>query len=285
MDEFKKIWNITETCFDILKNKKDLIFFTAMSWAFTFAFISFMLIFFFINFQIQQKLFFIDYFMFFLLYLGIYFINTFFNVCLIYSTKKYFNNEKITINDSLKFSLTNIKRIFYWTLFSSTIGMVLLLIDSISRMLGKNGKIIIKFMNSIIGSMWSIFSIFVLPNMAYNNLSTINSVKKSINQVKKTWGKDLIKVHNTSMIQFIIMFIFVFILIFISMVLYLILGNNILSPIVIFLLIFILAITSIFSSMNHILHTALFLYAEKKIVVKEFKKNYLSRYFNKLKND
>jgi hypothetical protein len=67
----------------------------------------------------------VQYAIIFLTYLGLAFIATFFNVCVVYTVKIRFEGGNATFMESLKFALSKIGLIFYWSLISATVGLVL----------------------------------------------------------------------------------------------------------------------------------------------------------------
>jgi hypothetical protein len=277
--DLKNSWELTKINLNILKNNKELLFFPIISGIFTFAFTGIMIILFILNYIQKKELTFIDYFIFFLFYLGNYLIINFFNACLIYSTKNTFNNKKINISESIKNSLIITKRIFFWTLFSSTIGLLLDLIDSICKRIGKGGKTILNTMEYLLGLTWGILSKLVFPIIIYYNLSPIKSTKKSINLIKNTWGKKIINYTGISLAQFYITFIIISLIFLLYIIVYLLFGNIILIPVFILGLILLIYITMAFNTSRQLTNIILFLYASNQNIPKEYNKNKLKKFF------
>jgi hypothetical protein len=120
----------------------------------------------------------------FLFYLVNYFIVAFFNTALIDCTKDYFNGEIPSVRKGLRFSMSRLAAIFTWSLFAATIGFALKLLQ---ENLGWLGKII----TGLIGIVWSIATFFVVPIIAYENLSPVQAVKRSTQMMKAKWGESL----------------------------------------------------------------------------------------------
>ena len=120
----------------------------------------------------------------FLFYLINYFVVVFFNTALIQCTRDYFNGESPSIRKGLQFSVSRLGAIFTWSLFAATVGFLLRIIQ---ENLGWLGKII----TGLIGIVWSIATFFVVPIIAYEDLSPIQAVKRSMQLMKEKWGESL----------------------------------------------------------------------------------------------
>ena len=71
-------------------------------------------------------------FILFLTYLGLAFIATFFNVCVVYTTKKRFEGGNATFGESVEFAFSKIHLIFAWSLVAATVGLLLRILDNIA---------------------------------------------------------------------------------------------------------------------------------------------------------
>jgi len=72
-------------------------------------------------------------------YLGLSFIATFFNVCVVYTTKTRFEGGDATFFDSIKFALSKLHLIFAWSLVSATVGLLLHALDQVAQRAGLVG--------------------------------------------------------------------------------------------------------------------------------------------------
>lgn len=120
----------------------------------------------------------------FIYYVLNYFIVVFFNVALVHCTHLYFQGEKPTVAQGLRFSLQRIGAIFAWAIFAGTVGTVLRVIQ---ERVGFLGKII----TGIIGVVWSVATFFVVPVIAYENLGPIAAFKRSASLMKEKWGESI----------------------------------------------------------------------------------------------
>jgi hypothetical protein len=138
----------------------------------------------------------------FLYYLINYFVIVFFNTALIHCTHLYFQGEKPTIGQGLRFSLQRIGAILSWAVFAATIGMILRLLQ---ERLGSIGKII----TGLIGIVWSIATFFVVPIIAYENLGPLSALKRSAAMMKDKWGESLGATFSFGIIQLLGVFLLV----------------------------------------------------------------------------
>lgn len=136
----------------------------------------------------------VNYAIVFLYYIVNYFIIVFFNTALVHCTHLYFNGEKPTIGQGLRFSMSRIGAILSWAIFAATVGTILRLIQD---KLGWLGKII----TGLIGVVWSIATFFVVPVIAYENLGPIDAFKRSATLMKEKWGESLGATFSFGIVQ------------------------------------------------------------------------------------
>lgn len=224
----------------------------------------------------------LEYILLFLTYLGLSFIAIFFNVCVVYTTKVRFEGGNATLFDSIKFALSKTHLILVWSLVSATVGLVLRLIDEVAKNSGKIGEIIISIMNSLLGLMWSIITIFVVPAMVYDNLGPIDAIKKSVDVLKKTWGESLIKDFSFGLVEFL----FILFGLIIGVILLFLSFNLGMIGIVIVLslnVIYFISVILIFEVANSIFNTALYVYANKRELPAGYSKEIMDNTFRRKK--
>ncbi|HEY5462048.1 MAG TPA: DUF6159 family protein [Hanamia sp.] len=125
-----------------------------------------------------------SYVLLFAFYIVNYFVIVFFNMALIHCTSLYFKGEEVTIRKGIDFSISRIGSIFAWAVFAGIVGGVLKIIQ---ENVGSLGKII----TGIVGVVWSIATFFVVPVIAYENLSPIAAFKRSASLMKEKWGESI----------------------------------------------------------------------------------------------
>jgi len=202
-----------------------------------------------------------EYLLIFITYLGLAFIATFFNVCVIYTTKIRFEGGNATFWESINFARSKISLIFAWSVIAATVGLILRIIDNIAERSGETGRIVLNILTSILGMMWSIITIFVVPAMVYNNLGPVDAIKKSVGTLKRTWGESLIFYFGLGMIQFL----FFLVGIIAAFILFFVLAG--LGPIgiiitVVIAVLYFLGVILVFNVANTIFYTALYVYAD-----------------------
>jgi len=275
MNKFSRSWEITKLSFDVIKKDKELLLFPFLAMissvlfiiAMVFPSISALVL----GKSIDYST--LEYILIFLTYLGLAFIATFFNVCVVYTTKKRFEGGNASFGESIKFAFSKAHLIFSWSVMSATVGLLLRIIDGIAEKMGSVGEIIVRILNSIFGMIWSIITIFVIPGMVYHNLGPIDAIKRSIETLKKTWGESLIRYFSLGLIQFLVLIIGLILLI----PFFWIFGGWAILLIGLFVIIVFL----VFSVANTIFNTALFVYADTGNIPKGYNQEIMSNAFRK----
>jgi len=120
----------------------------------------------------------------FLFYLVNYFIIVFFNVGLVYCARLILEGEKTSFSEGISYAMTRTQTILAWAALAATVGMIL---KTIQERAGSAGQII----SGIIGIVWSIATFFVVPIIAYEDVSPIEAVKRSGQIMKDKWGESI----------------------------------------------------------------------------------------------
>ena len=284
---FARSWEITKLSFNVIKKDKELLLFPALAGLFSIMFLIAMLvpsiIISFIKEGMGPETYGImEYIVLFLTYLGLAFIATFFNVCVVYTTKIRFEGGNATFLESIRFAVSKIDLILYWSLIAATVGLVLRIIDNIAERAGRSGQLVLNLLTSIFGLMWSIITIFVIPAMVYHNLGPKDAIKKSVETLKRTWGESLIRHYGLGLIQFVFIVLGIIITILLlvttsSLGPYAILGTIVIATI------YFIIVMLVFSIANTVFNTALYVYADtgnipegytREIVSNAFKRQY-----------
>lgn len=271
MNAFTRSWKITQLTFRVINQDRELIWFALLAFIFSTLFTVAMVVPSVLPTLMeegvsQDSLQIFQYIIIFLTYFGLAFIATFFNVCVVYTTKVRFEGGNATFGQSMSFAFTKLGLIFKWSLLSATVGLILKVLDNLASRLGKGGQIVASILIGLVGMAWSIVSIFVVPVLVYEGLGPIDAVKKSTQVIRKTWGESLIRHFGLGLIQF---FVFVLIIV-LSFGLTYVLANafeviGLLIGIGVGALLMLLA-GLIFSVANTIFNTALYVYANKSLV-------------------
>ena len=209
MNALSRSWMITKLTFGVINKDRELLWFALLSFIFS-ALFAVVMIFPSIIPALMEKGFsqesleVYQYVIIFLTYFGLAFIATFFNVCVVYTTKIRFEGGNATFGESIKFAFTKLPLIFQWSLLSATVGLLLRILQQLASNLGKIGQLVANILIGILGMAWSIVTIFVVPVLVYESLGPIDALKKSTQVIKKTWGESLIKALGLGLVQFLV---------------------------------------------------------------------------------
>ncbi len=282
--EFKRSWNLTKLTLEVIRQDKELIAFPILAGVFSLLFILAMIFPMLLSFvgQDRMPLFFgmTSFVLIFIIYLGLAFIATFFNVCVVYTAKKRFEGGNATFSETIKFAFTKIHLIFYWSIVSAVVGLILRIINNIAERMGGIGELIIRIVNSLLGAAWSMITIFVVPGMVYHGYGPIDAIKNSAKSFKKTWGENLIRMFGfgvMEMIFFVLGVIIGIMLLFTSAVF----GPIAIIMSVLLVVVYFVAVGVFFALANNIYSTALYVYAEKGKIPKGFTDEVMGKAFVK----
>ncbi|MBW6518649.1 MAG: hypothetical protein K0A89_09145 [ANME-2 cluster archaeon] len=286
-DVLSRSWEITKMSFDVIKKDKELLLFPFFASLFSILFLVAMLVPSIITSFIEEGVGpeaygIVQYAVLFLTYLGLAFIATFFNVCVVYTVKIRFEGGNATFMESLKFALSKIGLIFYWSLISATVGLILRIIDSMAEKAGPAGQFILGILTMLLGLMWSIITIFVVPAMVYHELKPIDAIRKSVETLKKTWGESLVRYYGLGFIQAILLILGIFggILLFFaaqSLGMYAMLGM------VGIIVLYIILVMLVFNVANAVFNTALYVYADTGSIPAGYSQEIMQNAFRKSK--
>jgi len=284
MNAFTRSWMITKLAFGVINKDRELLWFALLSFVFSSLFTVAMIFPSVIpalvdnNFSATDLQLF-QYVIVFLTYFGLAFIATFFNVCVVYTTKVRFEGGDATFGESFRFALSKTGLIFQWSLLSASVGLLLRIIHNLASRFGKIGQIVVGLLVGLIGMAWSIVTIFVVPVMVYEGIGPIAAVKKSMQVIKTTWGESLIKSIGLGLVQFLI---FVLIIAASALLTYALGTSFKVAGAVIGIGIgcgLLLLAGLIFSVANTVFNTALFVYANQSEVAPGFSDDVMKNAF------
>ena len=138
----------------------------------------------------------------FVVYVGLAFIAIFFNACVIYTTKIRLEGGDATFMESLRFGLSKIGIIFQWSIISATVGVLLFLLEKIAERVPGIGNMVVYGIRIVLGVMWSITTLFILPVLVYEDVSPAKAIRRSNDILRKTWGESIIGHAGLGLIQF-----------------------------------------------------------------------------------
>jgi len=132
----------------------------------------------------------------FLFYIVSYAVGIFFQAAVIAGATERMSGGEPTIASSIGAASRRIGAILVWALFAATVGTVL---RAVQERVGFLGKIIV----AIIGSAWSVATFFVVPVLVLEDRSVRDSVTRSVDVLKKTWGETVVGSANVGVIAFL----------------------------------------------------------------------------------
>jgi membrane-anchored glycerophosphoryl diester phosphodiesterase (GDPDase) len=148
----------------------------------------------------------------FVTYFGLSFIATFFNVCVVYTTRVRLSGGDATFMDSIKFAISRAHLIAAWSLLSASVGLLLRGIESLAERAGLVGKILLSILRVVLATAWSIMTIFVVPAMVYRDVGPIEAIRESVGTLRRTWGENLVRYFGIGLASFVCALPFVLLL-------------------------------------------------------------------------
>jgi hypothetical protein len=118
----------------------------------------------------------------FTLYVVNYFVIVFFNVALVGVANSRLVGGTWTFRDGIELAWERKGTIFQWALVAATVGVIL---RTLEERMGLIGRIIMR----IIGIAWTLACYFVVPVLAFEDLTPIQAVKRSSKLFRDTWGE------------------------------------------------------------------------------------------------
>lgn len=143
----------------------------------------------------------------FLAYLGLAFIGTFMNMCIVFTAKTRFEGGNATFFQSIGFTLGRIHQVLGWAVVSATVGVIMNMIDNAAQRLGGIGQIVVSILRGILGVVWTVITIFVVPSMVYRGFGPIDAIKDSIRVLKQTWGENLVRALGFGLARFVFLLV------------------------------------------------------------------------------
>lgn len=204
---FQRSWAITKLTFRVIGQDKEMLLFPLFGGVFSLLFVVALL------FPTVvagvgaagggQALGALDYVILAVVYFGLAVIMTFFNTCVVYTTKSRFDGGDATFTDSLRFAWSKLPLVVAWAVISATVGLILRAVEALVQRIGGIGEIVLDILLSILGLAWSVVALFVIPGMVYRDLGPIEALKSAVTTLRRTWGESLVRHFGLGVIQFL----------------------------------------------------------------------------------
>jgi hypothetical protein len=133
----------------------------------------------------------------FTLYVANYFVIVFFNVALVGVANSRLMGGTWTFRDGIELAWARKGTILLWALVAATVGMIL---RTIEERMGLIGRLVMR----IIGIAWALACYFVVPVLAFEDLSPIEAVKRSSKLFKDTWGEKVVGGFSFSLVSMLL---------------------------------------------------------------------------------
>src|SRR5256884_5623978 len=118
----------------------------------------------------------------FTLYVVNYFVIVFFNVALVGVANSRLMGGTWTFRDGIALAWERKGTILQWALVAATVGVIL---RTLEERMGLIGRLIMR----LIGIAWALACYFVVPVLAFEDLTPIDAVKRSSKLFRDTWGE------------------------------------------------------------------------------------------------
>jgi hypothetical protein len=133
----------------------------------------------------------------FTLYLANYFVIIFFNVALVGVANSRLTGGNWKFDQGLQLAWQRKWVILQWAFIAATVGMVL---RAISERAGFIGRIVV----GLIGVAWNLACYFVVPVLAFEDLSPGSALYRSAELFKSTWGEKVVGGFSLGLIFFLL---------------------------------------------------------------------------------
>ena len=129
----------------------------------------------------------------FIYYLVASFVITFSNTALVGATLKMIDGEPATVGDGIRIATSRLGKIVVYSLISATVGVIARGITQSGR---QSDNAIVAILAAILGGLiqgaWSLLVFFAIPVMIVENIGVRDSLKRSFELFKQTWGEGFV---------------------------------------------------------------------------------------------
>ena len=183
------------------------------------------------------------------LYLALAFVTIFFNTALVHAANQRLSGGDPTLRSAIAGAMKHIPQIFVWALISATVSVILRAIQERSGFLG---RIVIGF----VGLAWTLVTFLVIPVYVVEEVGAVDSIKRSAQLFKLTWGENVAAQVGFGLIGFLaaIPFILIGALGFSA-------GGAVAAIAIVVAVIGVAVVSTVLAALNGIFQTALYHYA------------------------
>ena len=121
----------------------------------------------------------------FLFYVVCYFVAIFFNTGLITCVSAKLQGRDATVGEGLSNAARHLPAILAWAVIAATVGLIL-------RIIGERSGLVGRIATAVVGGVWSLVTIFVVPVLVLEDRGVIGAVRESAALFRKTWGESVV---------------------------------------------------------------------------------------------
>ena len=132
----------------------------------------------------------------FIFYLVVSFVTLFFNTALVGAALARLRGGTASFSQGMQIATSNLGHIFVYALISATVGIILMLIEEKFRFIGQ-------IVGSILGAAWGVVTFLVVPVMVAEGSNPFDSIKRSGQLLRKTWGEQIIGSGGIGIVTFL----------------------------------------------------------------------------------
>jgi len=115
------------------------------------------------------------------------------NTALVGAVLKILNGEKATVQDGINIASARIGKILVYAFISATVGMIARAITQSGR---DSKNVVVAILAAILGSIiqgaWKLVVFFAIPVLVVEDVGVIDSLKRSFEVFKRTWGEGFV---------------------------------------------------------------------------------------------
>lgn len=213
-----------------------------------------------------------DYALLFVVYFVSFFITIFFQTGIVTIAHARMEGRDLSFGDGMRNAFAHAGKIALWSLLAATVGVVLRAVADRSKWIGK-------LVTVLLGAAWSIATYFIVPILLLEDASVKDSLKLSVETIKRTWGETIIV--GVGMGFFFMMLALLGVVVFVAIAV-LFIGNLFVAlAAVIALVVYLLLLSVVSSTLDVIYRVALYEYAKTGTVPGGFTRQAIDLAFTK----
>ena len=124
-------------------------------------------------------------------------ITVFFNAAVVSGARERFSGGDPTISSAIKGAFSRLHVIVPWAILALTVGMIIRLIQS-------SDNIVARILGSLLNMAWGVLTFLVVPILVVEQTGPFQSLSRSGELLRHTWGENLIAQVGFGIIGFVV---------------------------------------------------------------------------------